>query len=392
MSLEQSLQHLADFVSSADLGELVAARRQFNLFRVLRIEEAEIRHSNVLAWLLDPKESHRQGDLFLRTIIDRIQVDNDYDMLKLQEMDTLDIQVRREWENIDLLAIDRKHKWVLLVENKVRSGATELQLSRYRAIVEKNLPKHRLLPVLLTLTEDTDADIAEAAGYLHWTHTQLVETVSDLLQTDKVDLDPQIRFFIEHYVAAVQQLVAGDAAMVDLCRRVYTQHHEVLDLIGRLGQVTLFAETVEGYLAELPDQILLASGKDEVYFAPASWQERIPALFTRPGDNRFTCRFRLKTSGKQPRIGFVMEVGHGEGFDRSRLIEALQRAGVVDRDRITSQWTRVCSQYVPISNLDDPNELRERLSTLWTSNQGRVEAATTVVQKLLFLSTENRAS
>ena len=40
--------------------------KRFNPFDVLRYSDYEIRHSNVLAWLLQPNETHRIGDAFLR--------------------------------------------------------------------------------------------------------------------------------------------------------------------------------------------------------------------------------------------------------------------------------------------------------------------------------------
>ena len=45
-------------VDNADLEELSARLSVFNIFGTLRIEKTEIRHSNVLAWLLDPRGSH----------------------------------------------------------------------------------------------------------------------------------------------------------------------------------------------------------------------------------------------------------------------------------------------------------------------------------------------
>ena len=42
----------------------------FNGLKVLRLENHEIRHSNILAWLLNPKENHNIGDYFLRKMIE----------------------------------------------------------------------------------------------------------------------------------------------------------------------------------------------------------------------------------------------------------------------------------------------------------------------------------
>ena len=45
-------------VGNSKLEELSAKLDEFDIFQVLRIEQTEIRHSNVLSWLLNPQESH----------------------------------------------------------------------------------------------------------------------------------------------------------------------------------------------------------------------------------------------------------------------------------------------------------------------------------------------
>lgn len=48
---------------------------KFNPFRILKIEDYEIRHSNVIAWLLDPKESHGLGTEILSKFIKIVKKD-----------------------------------------------------------------------------------------------------------------------------------------------------------------------------------------------------------------------------------------------------------------------------------------------------------------------------
>ena len=55
----RSKQILDNFlVNNQELDELSAKLAEFNIFHVLKSEKSEIKHSNVLAWLFDPKESH----------------------------------------------------------------------------------------------------------------------------------------------------------------------------------------------------------------------------------------------------------------------------------------------------------------------------------------------
>ena len=45
---------------------------EVNIFDVLKVTNTEIRHSNILAWLLDPNENHGIGDSFLKEFITKI--------------------------------------------------------------------------------------------------------------------------------------------------------------------------------------------------------------------------------------------------------------------------------------------------------------------------------
>lgn len=62
-----ALEHFV--VDNDDLLELEQRIGRFNIFDALGIARVEIRHSNFLAWLLDPAESHGQGSLFLRAVL-----------------------------------------------------------------------------------------------------------------------------------------------------------------------------------------------------------------------------------------------------------------------------------------------------------------------------------
>ena len=47
-------------------------QREFNTFDVLRYADYEIRHSNVLAWLLRPADTHGIGERFLEWFVNHV--------------------------------------------------------------------------------------------------------------------------------------------------------------------------------------------------------------------------------------------------------------------------------------------------------------------------------
>jgi PD-(D/E)XK nuclease superfamily len=108
---------LTDLVMNCpELVQLEALLSRFNIFRVLKAEHHEIRHSNMLAWLFDPDETHGLGDRFLRRFLMRVVHDAETGSIKRLdlpspiEIDSLDIEyveVARESDNIDLLLVIR---------------------------------------------------------------------------------------------------------------------------------------------------------------------------------------------------------------------------------------------------------------------------------------------
>ena len=58
---------LENFIFDSNLKELEKKYElnNFNIFDCLKLTRAEIRHSNFLAWLLDPNEAHGFEDYFL---------------------------------------------------------------------------------------------------------------------------------------------------------------------------------------------------------------------------------------------------------------------------------------------------------------------------------------
>lgn len=72
------------------LNELLPWTGKFNLFDVLKISRTEIRHSNMLAWLLNANENHGMGGAYIKALIQRMAANDDagrYDVFHLALMD-----------------------------------------------------------------------------------------------------------------------------------------------------------------------------------------------------------------------------------------------------------------------------------------------------------------
>jgi hypothetical protein len=111
--------------------------RDFNLFRLLRVERYEVTtHSVVLADLLNPHGIHGQHCLFLRTFLHYCAEKFDGTFPRLHgDIATVTWFVDREkvtaYRNLDLVVSCPDLEFLLVIENKIDAGEQQDQLRRY---------------------------------------------------------------------------------------------------------------------------------------------------------------------------------------------------------------------------------------------------------------------
>ena len=95
----------------------------FNIFEVIQVAQYEIRHSNVIAWLFNPKERHNLNNLFIKSFFERLHKfpknknklvelkKNNIDLMEL-DFDANDLVVERERKYMDIFIKSSKGKLI----------------------------------------------------------------------------------------------------------------------------------------------------------------------------------------------------------------------------------------------------------------------------------------
>src|SRR5665213_1465830 len=142
----KELQALQDFVvANRDLAALEAIPKRFNMFEALGVVRNERKHSNFLAFLLDPGASHGLGDRFLKRIIQAaLEIGPSVAPLAsihIEVMDLSDAEVRIEHNSIDVFVCDPRNRICVILENKVDSTEHSDQLARYYNLISELYPE-----------------------------------------------------------------------------------------------------------------------------------------------------------------------------------------------------------------------------------------------------------
>ena len=244
------LNDFRDFMSSdphpAQLKSLAEQqRREVNFFEVLGVHDSEAVHSNVLAWLLNPQANHGAGSHFLENFLDRtVEAANDLgipsaDPTKIRSIDWSETEVRREWQYIDILILNRKAGFVCAVENKIRadegfSDAGVSQLTGYRETLKREFPgfaKHR---VFLSPSGVASRSDVECRFWVPADYAAIRELVVGTMENYGHDASKEGRPFLSQYEAVLRRNIVPDKNDITrIAQEIYLEHRDAIELIYR---------------------------------------------------------------------------------------------------------------------------------------------------------------
>ena len=252
-----------------DLRNLV---RKFNPFQVLKISTMEIRHSSVLAWLLNPHETHALGDRFLRNFLKSVRRLGEGAMTDISKMvdseGELKVDVTRENKHMDLLIVDRAHRVTVVVENKIlateRTGTGDSpgQLDEYYKQVRSLYGQDGYGIVCVYLTRNGDLPSKENWGVV--SYGEIIECLRAIVKEGI----PAGRAgdFINQYLSVLELNVNGCSDEVEhACRAVFNSKYGGM-ILSALSQCS----TPARFLTQIAGRRLLAyeGGKNFAYLLP----------------------------------------------------------------------------------------------------------------------------
>ena len=325
MDVKELKKKYSALLNDIEFDELDLGLKQPNIFKVLGASKTEIRHSNFLAWLLDPNESHNLGGVFLKRFLREVFSSDRFeniDEIAVAGLDLTKTKVLREWSYIDILV--EVDGIVICSENKVGSKEHSNQLARYKKVVNNQYPNYKKTFVFLTpegLQSTSDSYHPISYGFI-------VESLERVLEIYGHSINDQVKNYISDYIVTIKREIMGTDKLTQTAINIYENHRELFDFIiehrpepvDRLREVLskiveskgwIVGSTSKAYLRFLTPKI-----KDLVYINKNSngWKNResyLLELELYPSTKKITFRSVISPSD--------------ENYDTSKL-EALLRS------------------------------------------------------------------
>lgn len=384
----------------------------FNVLKILKLENHEIRHSNILAWLLDPKENHNLQDYFLKKILEHlILIDENCSNAQYEKVSEIlnnslmESHVYREVKTannrfIDLVIVNRELKVVILIENKFYSTESENQLDDYYVFITNNFEDFTIIPIYLTI----DGEAPSNQQYFILIYERIQSILSTILLLHKSRLNDKIYTFIEDYNQILREKFYPDQEQIMQAIEIYRNHKPTIEsLFEKTSILNKKLHFVSGYQFEFMmkykntisyifnhgknilsysfEQFIRQQFSEEVIYnahptvpnlLPPEWSSisRIPlrepnywlgkgmiVWFERTNDNRL----RLNA-----------EIGPMEFTGRLSLLEKLEKIGLSIKESSKlekARYTKVFSQKMDVNKWDDMTELTQVMMDLFNSRE-----------------------
>ncbi|MFY0712778.1 PD-(D/E)XK nuclease family protein [Seonamhaeicola sp. NFXS20] len=318
--------------------QLLIRTQEPNIFTILGVADYEIRHSNFLGWLLDPHEFHGLNDLFLQRVLQDVLIDErakGISIIELSNLNLSDVEIRREWKNIDILIITKN--FVVSIENKIWSSESHGQLLKYKNIVEENFPKKKKCFVFLS---PTGQDASQSDIYISYSYNRIAEILNSILNSRSKIINAAILQYIKDYLTIIKQNIMSDDSSNIWARQLYKNHKNFFDFVFR-NKPDIWFDCAEILNEKVIKQgwILGSKNKGYVRFIPPSleplilkykkangWPDKEAFLFEFDFNNKKKIYFRSTVS---PAVDYF-------DYDR-RIVEILSELDGA-KENLGAKW------------------------------------------------------
>lgn len=341
---------LEDFVvGNSDLEELEVQLDKFNIFEAVGVVRQELRHSNFLAFLLDPNQNSGLGQAFLKRFLQRAVLNSENSELSITPIDLdswnlYNVSVQREWQNIDILILEENIKLAVIIENKIDGTESEGQLKRYYEAVKKQFPNYNIVCLYLT----PEGDIPSHEEYIPISYELICEIVETLIKTKESILGPDLLTLIKSYAVMLRRHIVGESEIAKLCQKIYRKHQKALDLIFEYkpDQQVQTQQHLEELIDKNPDLIKDRCSKAFIRFLAKEWD--VPNLKKGHGwvDSNRMLLFQFYNGPEKLALNLYIGPGDKEIREKLYSVASANRKIFKASGKLNPKWKSIYTQKI----------------------------------------------
>lgn len=320
-------KEIAAVIKDDDFEMIELALNQPNIFRALAIERKEIRHSNFIGYILDPNQNHGLRDIVLKKLLRDLFFESKQTSRDIFDADIIDlknVEIRREWRNIDLLIILEDD--LIVIENKVDSSDHSNQLKRYEDIAKSAFPKiNNIHYVYLTPHGDDPNDEKAKDVYINYSYEKISQIIESVLNVYRNSISEKIYFYLTDYLTTIRRDILMNENLNEIAIKVYNSHKEAFDFIfeNKPDPASILYEHFESAAKSYGFRIA-SKNKGYIRFTTEAIEKRIPKNGTGWREKEMFL-FEINYYWREGYAVFNVVIGPGDSVIQERIHEAVKQ-------------------------------------------------------------------
>lgn len=326
-----------DFTSLQNL-----VNEEVNLMDILRVSHKELQHSNFLAWFFNPIESHNLGDFALKEFIKIYFKENQFQNLgnttglsvfDFVQLDFDDLEIRREYKNIDLIFLSPKNEFCIVIENKIYSAEKKGQLEKYRKLIESEYPdfKHKIY-IYLSL-EDQLISETEQDNYVQLNYGHIIKLIEQVVSSQRLKLADKTRFVFEQYLQTLKSMLNKNEEIEKVAQQLYKKYKSAFDLVFKYSVPTDSGEIwnkIQNLIQNEKTIRPFQSSKTYIRFQPNYLYDNLKelksyGLVSQTDDLTDNWIFLFEFNLRNNQVTFDCKIGVGDQPEREKLYDIYKK-------------------------------------------------------------------
>jgi hypothetical protein len=214
----------------SELNKLSIFKNRPSFLSALGAVKSELKHSNFLAFLLDPSQKHDLKDRFLKALLAEINQHTKVNpgmLAGLHALDLTETVVYRERYGIDILLLNPHLQFAIIIENKTGTREHDNQLERYWRTVTREYPWLKSQGILLSV----DGRQPSERHYIGVPYNAVCVAGERLLRIVGNAVPNWTRNYLAEYMYAIRREFVGDPNVLDLAWKISVQFKDELEFL-----------------------------------------------------------------------------------------------------------------------------------------------------------------
>ncbi len=223
---------LAALATSEEFTSLTQYTKSFDLFKVMGVSTKELVHSNIIAALLNERESHGLGavlrDAYVASLATCRCSTNPVPPQILANTAGERARISRELAQIDIVLDFPDLHLVIAIENKIWAKDQEGQIGRYQQTLGELYPHYpnRALVYLTPTGRDSPTIDPESSLPVYY---QSYGQLAKLLRHHQPLANSAANNFIDQMVTHVEKTMTGNSDLRKLCLEIFLQNEDAYE-------------------------------------------------------------------------------------------------------------------------------------------------------------------